>query len=90
MAQVMIERRSRTPLVIAAVVVGAGVAIAATLQRLYPKQFALQKVNTLLNHEKLLEMIRAGKDGRTVRDAWLPETEAFLTRRAAVLMYGAF
>ncbi|MEY4429863.1 MAG: hypothetical protein RLZZ182_2552 [Pseudomonadota bacterium] len=33
MAQVMIERRSRTPLVIAAVVVGAGVAIAAYLMR---------------------------------------------------------
>ena len=67
--------------------VAAGIAIAVTLQRLYPKQFALEKVNTLLNHTKLLEQIRVGKDWRLITESWSEETAAFTRRRESVLIY---
>jgi uncharacterized protein YbbC (DUF1343 family) len=67
--------------------VAAGIAIAVTLQRLYPKQFALEKVNTLLNQTKLLEQIRAGKDWRLITESWSQETAAFTRRRESVLIY---
>jgi len=67
--------------------VATGIAIAVTLQKLYPSSFALSKVNTLLNHTKLHEQIRAGKDWRVIAETWAAETEAFMTRRAAMLMY---
>lgn len=67
--------------------VAAGIGIAVTLQKLYPKEFALTKVNTLLNHTKLLEQIRAGKDWRAIAESWETEAAAFATRREAVLMY---
>jgi uncharacterized protein YbbC (DUF1343 family) len=67
--------------------VAAGIAIAATLHRLYPKEFALEKVNTLLNHTKLLEQIRTGKDWRAINESWTEETAAFSKRRESVLLY---
>ncbi|HYF33807.1 MAG TPA: DUF1343 domain-containing protein, partial [Prosthecobacter sp.] len=67
--------------------VQAGVAIAATLQRLYPGKFALDKVNTLLNHAELLKAIRAGRSWREMAAKWEAEREAFMVRRAGVLMY---
>ncbi|MDZ4286336.1 MAG: DUF1343 domain-containing protein [Prosthecobacter sp.] len=67
--------------------VQSGIAIAATLQRLYPKQFALEKVNTLLNHTTFLDPIREGKPWQQVVTQWESETAVFLVRRAQVLMY---
>jgi uncharacterized protein YbbC (DUF1343 family) len=67
--------------------VAAGIGIAVTLQKLYPKEFALTKVNTLLNHAKQLEQIRAGKDWRNIAESWAAEAATFATRRDAVLMY---
>lgn len=67
--------------------VAAGVAIAVTFQKLYPKEFALTKVNTLLNHTKLLEQIREGKDWRLITESWAKEAAAFTKRRESVLMY---
>jgi uncharacterized protein YbbC (DUF1343 family)/CubicO group peptidase (beta-lactamase class C family) len=57
--------------------VAAGIAIAVTMQRLYPKKFALEKVNTLLNHTTLLNAIREGKDWRTITKMWEIETSDF-------------
>ncbi len=67
--------------------VQAGVAIVTVFQSLYPKQFALDKVNTLLNHAPLLKAIRAGKTWREMAAQWSSETAAFEARRAAVLLY---
>ncbi len=67
--------------------VSAGIAIAVTMQRLYPKAFALTKVNTLLNQTKLLEQIRAGKDWRVITESWAEEAASFAKRRESVLMY---
>ena len=60
-----------------------GLAIAATLQRLYPGKFELAKVGTLLNHRGLLEALREGQPLH-----WQAETEAFRARRRPFLIYG--
>jgi len=67
--------------------VAAGIAITATLHRLYPKEFALEKVNTLLNHTKLLEQIRTGKEWRAIIKMWEDEMTNFTLRRSAALRY---
>ena len=67
--------------------VAAGIAIAVTFQKLYPQEFALTKVNTLLNHAKLLEQIRVGKDWRSIVESWEADAAAFAMRRETVLMY---
>ena len=43
-------------------IVDLGLQIAVTLQKLYPKHFALQKVQTLLQHKATIEGIRTGKN----------------------------
>jgi uncharacterized protein YbbC (DUF1343 family) len=67
--------------------VPAGIAIATVFQRLYPKQFALSKVNTLLNHATLLKAIQNGRGWRELTTQSQTESEAFLVRRSAALMY---
>jgi uncharacterized protein YbbC (DUF1343 family)/CubicO group peptidase (beta-lactamase class C family) len=67
--------------------VAVGVAIACTLQRLYPQLFALEKVNTLLNREQSVKRIRAGDSWKQVVAGWVEETQAFEKRRKAFLRY---
>lgn len=69
--------------------VALGIAIASTLQRLYPKAFALDKVGTLLNHRETLQALRAGQAWRATASRWETETAAFLQRREAFLLYPA-
>jgi hypothetical protein len=64
-----------------------GVAIACTLQRLYPQLFALEKVNTLLNREQSVKRIRAGESWKQVVAGWEEETPAFEARRRTFLRY---
>jgi len=67
--------------------VQSGIAIATVFQRLYAKEFALDKVHTLLNHAPLLKAIRAGKSWKEIQAMWQAETVAFTERRSRVLMY---
>ena len=64
-----------------------GIAIACTLQRLYPKAFALEKVNTLLNRDASVKAIRAGVTWQKVVAEWNEETAAFEARRGGFLRY---
>lgn len=64
-----------------------GIAIACSLQRLYPKSFAIDKVNTLLNHGPSLKLIRGGASWKKVVEAWAEETAGFETRRKGFLRY---
>jgi uncharacterized protein YbbC (DUF1343 family)/CubicO group peptidase (beta-lactamase class C family) len=64
-----------------------GVAIATVLQRLYPKSFALEKVNTLLNRDKSVKAIRAGEPWKKVIEGWNEELAKFTQRRKAFLRY---
>lgn len=64
-----------------------GMAIATVFQQLYPQEFALDKVNTLLNHSILLKAIRDGKAWNEIILLWSNEASQFEARRAKVLLY---
>jgi len=64
-----------------------GLSIATVFQQLYPSQFALDKVNTLLNHAPLLKDIRAGQSRREMTALMQAETAAFEQRRSRFLLY---
>ncbi|WP_395750326.1 exo-beta-N-acetylmuramidase NamZ domain-containing protein [Prosthecobacter sp.] len=67
--------------------VEAGIAFACTLQRLYPKEFKLDLVNTLLNRDKSVKLIRAGESYKKVVATWEEEALAFEARRKGFLRY---
>ena len=64
--------------------VDAGIAIATILQRDYPGQFPLDKMQRLLRHRATLEAIRAGKSLDEIHSLWSSD---FPQRRAKYLMY---
>jgi hypothetical protein len=61
--------------------------LALTLQRLYPGQFALPKLNTLLQHPATMESIKAGRSHVEIKKSWAEELAAFQKRRRRFLLY---
>ncbi len=64
-----------------------GIEIASALRRLYPEQFELQKINTLLANRAVLDAIAAGRDPQRIAEDWRPALEAFKLQRAKALIY---
>ena len=64
-----------------------GLTVALILQRLYPNDFALKKLNTLLQHEPTLEAIKAGKPLAEIKQVWSAELADFKKRRRPFLLY---
>jgi uncharacterized protein YbbC (DUF1343 family) len=64
-----------------------GIAIAVALQRLYPNDFALDKVQPLLRDERAIAAIRAGKSVDEIVGMWSDELAAFAERRKKFLIY---
>ena len=64
-----------------------GIAVACTLQRLYPKAFALSKLDTLLNRAASVKKIAVGDSWRQVLADWAEGTQAFEQSRSAFLRY---
>jgi uncharacterized protein YbbC (DUF1343 family)/CubicO group peptidase (beta-lactamase class C family) len=67
--------------------VATGVAIALVLHRLYPNDFALDKLATLLRDPATLEAIRANKPLSEITAMWRDDEAAFAARRAKYLLY---
>ena len=67
--------------------VDVGLALALELERLYPTNFALEKVNMLLQDRATLEAIRAGQPRDEIKQAWAAGLEKFKPRREACLLY---
>jgi uncharacterized protein YbbC (DUF1343 family)/CubicO group peptidase (beta-lactamase class C family) len=68
-------------------VVDVGITMALTLQRLYPGQFAIDKMQHLLRHEPTLEAIRDGKSLTETKALWATELGEFMARRGPFLLY---
>jgi uncharacterized protein YbbC (DUF1343 family) len=68
-------------------IVDVGLQIAVTLQKLYPKEFALDKVQTLLQDKAVIEGIRAGKSVAELKAPWAEKQAEFRKRREAFLIY---
>jgi uncharacterized protein YbbC (DUF1343 family) len=64
-----------------------GIVLALTLQRRYPEEFILDKVQTLLQHPETIEAIRAGKTLAEIKRLWAGDLEEFKRRREKFLMY---
>jgi uncharacterized protein YbbC (DUF1343 family) len=67
--------------------VATGVAIALVLHRLYPNDFALDKLATLLRDPATLDAIRANKPLSEITAMWRDDEAAFAARRAKYLLY---
>jgi uncharacterized protein YbbC (DUF1343 family) len=64
-----------------------GMLLASTLQRMYPGQFALDKMAPLLQSEATLAGIRSGRSVPEIRSLWAAELKAFAARREKFLLY---
>lgn len=64
-----------------------GVEIASALHRLYPEQFHLEKMKTLLANRAVLDAIAAGTDPRIIAQKWRAPLAAFERRRRVALLY---
>ena len=64
-----------------------GIVLALTLQRLYPNDFALEKVQRLLQHQPTLDAIKAGKTLAEIKQLWATDLEEFKKRREKFLIY---
>jgi uncharacterized protein YbbC (DUF1343 family) len=64
-----------------------GLAIALVTQRLYPREFALEEVQRLLQQRQTVEAIKAGKTIEEIKRSWAAELDDFKKRRAKYLLY---
>lgn len=67
--------------------VDVGIGLALALQRLYPGDFALDKVGHLLQHPPTLEAVRAGNSLAEIHKLWAADLDEFKKRREKFLLY---
>jgi len=67
--------------------VDVGIAIALTVQRLHPTEYALDKVKPLLRDEATLQAIKAGASLAAIKRAWSADLDQFKSRRVSYLLY---
>ncbi|MBI3415533.1 MAG: DUF1343 domain-containing protein [Verrucomicrobia bacterium] len=67
--------------------VDTGITLALTLNRLYPRDFALTKVQTLLQHAATIDAIKSGKSLTEIKQLWAAEQKEFNDRRKKFLAY---
>jgi uncharacterized protein YbbC (DUF1343 family) len=64
-----------------------GMEIASALHRLYPEKFQVQKMNTLLGNQTVLDELTAGVDPQRIAEGWRSALEAFEPERQKALLY---
>lgn len=64
-----------------------GVEIAAALHTLYPGQYKVEGIDTLLVNKATLDGLRAGEDPRRIAEQWQDDLRAFEKIRAKYLLY---
>ena len=69
------------------VAVDVGLTIAKILNRLYPRQFGIDKMDKLLGHQATLEAVKAGQSLTEIRASWANGLDDFKKRRAKYLIY---
>lgn len=67
--------------------VDVGFTITILLQKMYPQNFDLRKVNALLKDDKLVEAIRNGKPLSEIKKLWENDLNEFRKRREKYLIY---
>jgi uncharacterized protein YbbC (DUF1343 family) len=64
-----------------------GMEMAAQLLKLYPRDFAAEKLIRLLANRKVFEAFKLGADSRAMRQVWEADLNSFLTIRSKYLLY---
>ena len=64
-----------------------GLEIASALQKLYPSQFKITGLDTLMVNKASFDAVAAGQDPRRIADDWRDAQERFMTIRAKYLIY---
>jgi uncharacterized protein YbbC (DUF1343 family)/CubicO group peptidase (beta-lactamase class C family) len=64
-----------------------GIVIALTLRRLYPNDYALDKIAPLLRHPETLEAIKSGQTLAAIKRSWEADLKSFKKRRETFLLY---
>ncbi len=68
-------------------VVDVGIMMGKVLNRLYPEQFHVDKMNVLMGNTETLEAIKADKPLAEIRKLWAEDLDKFKERRAKYLLY---
>jgi uncharacterized protein YbbC (DUF1343 family) len=68
-------------------VVDVGITMAEVLNRFYPDDFKVDKVNVLMGNKATLEAIKENKPLKDIRKLWTADLEKFKTRREKYLLY---
>ena len=64
-----------------------GLEIAAALHRLYPEQYQLGKIDTLLANRDVLHDLESGRDPQHIDEDWQRALQSFLEKRKPYLLY---
>ncbi|HEV3238059.1 MAG TPA: exo-beta-N-acetylmuramidase NamZ domain-containing protein [Gemmataceae bacterium] len=64
-----------------------GIALAATLHRLYPDDWKVDQMDTLLCHKTTLDDLKAGASWREIANAWKADLNRFKELRRKYLLY---
>jgi hypothetical protein len=64
-----------------------GLEIATALKQLYPDQYKLSGLDTLMRNKATLDAVAAGQDPRRVADEWRGDLDRFLNIREKYLLY---
>ena len=64
-----------------------GIEIAAALHKLYPQEYKLDRMDTLLANHHVLEMLQSGTDPARIADDWRDSLEQFEGKRKLALLY---
>jgi uncharacterized protein YbbC (DUF1343 family) len=64
-----------------------GIEIASALQKLYPTQFKIAGLDTLMVSKASFDAIAGGEDPRRVAEDWQDQIEKFQALRANYLLY---
>lgn len=68
-------------------VVDIGITIAKVLNRFYPEQFNVDKMDVLMGNQATLEAIKADKSQEEIHKLWADDLEKFKERRKKYLLY---
>jgi uncharacterized protein YbbC (DUF1343 family)/CubicO group peptidase (beta-lactamase class C family) len=64
-----------------------GLEIAYALHKLYPGEFQMEKMNTLLASKVVLQQMEAGRDPQRISEDWQQSLDDFKVRQKAYLLY---
>ena len=64
-----------------------GLAVAATLRRLYPETWKMERYDVLLRHQATWQALQQGQDWRALEQTWSAGIATFRQRRQSFLLY---